>query len=314
MVDFDTVLRRCELCPRRCGANRLAGEAGACGARNKPEVYAFFPHHGEEPAISGRGGSGAVFFCRCPLSCIYCQNYPWSQEGRGTSYDTAGLARIFRKLRRDRCDNLNLVSPTPWLPWIIEALEIEQAGAKRLPVVFNSSGYERVETLNRLEGKVDIYLVDLRYSSDETARAASGVGDYVATARAAFTEMWRQAGPLRLDSNGIALAGLVCRLLILPGREREAMENIEWIADSFGTEACLSVMSQYMPAYKAVKSPSWDRTITRKEYETVCAEIARLGFYRGWIQDFGGCGNEEFMGFNMTPSPAPRFSVSIGTK
>ncbi len=296
---FESMLRGCALCPRACGANRVGGEKGWCGAGNAPEVFAYFPHYGEEPPVSGTGGSGTVFFSRCTLSCLYCQNHRWSQDGAGSVLGSGNLALMLAKLREASCHNWNMVSPTPWLPWIVDALDAAALSGPMLPVVFNSSGFERVETLRALEGVVDVYLVDLRYSRNGSALEASGSACYVESARAAVAEMWRQVGPLKVDDDGIAVSGVICRMLVLPGLAGEAIENLAWLAGSLGTGVSLSIMSQYTPAHRAAGLEPWNRRVTRAEYEGVCSEAERLGFGDGWIQEYDGDSGGDLAGFNM---------------
>mgnify|MGYP003586529873 CR=1 FL=1 len=290
---------RCELCPRRCGADRRAGEKGFCGAGVEMEIYSYGRHCGEEPPVSGTRGSGTVFFSRCTLRCLYCQNHPWSQEARGDRYDAAGLAAVFRSLADEGCHNWNLVSPTPWIPGIVQALEMVQKKGRRLPVVYNTSGYERAETIRELSGVAQVYLADLRYSRPESALEGSGAADYVKAARKAFLEMWSQAGALRVDSEGIAQSGVICRLLVLPGRAVEACENLEWLKANAGAGVCISLMSQYIPAHLAGGRPGWDRGISRAEYDMVLQAAMDMGFENGHVQDFGGRAARDLVGFNM---------------
>ena len=297
------VLEKCELCPRRCGANRDAGETGYCRAGAEPEIFRYGAHHGEEPPISLTSGSGTVFFSRCTMKCLYCQNFPWSQEGHGERYSVEGLAGIFRELHRQGCHNWNLVSPTPWLPLIREAVAAVKRDGISLPVVYNTSGFERVEILAEYEGLTDIYLTDLRYSRSESARAGSDTAGYVDAARAAFLEMWRQKGPLQVDASGAAISGTICRMLILPGLANEAAENLEWLSDHVGTEAAISLMSQYIPAHKAATRTPWNRPIARDEYELAVEAMERLGFTEGWVQDFERAAPKELMGFEMKSGP-----------
>ena len=294
----------CELCPRRCGVDRLAGRRGYCGAGERLEIYRYGPHHGEEPPISGIGGSGTVFFSRCTLRCLYCQNYPWSQEGCGEYYTVEALAGALEELADRGCHNWNLVSPTPWLPFICDALERVRSTGVRLPVVYNTSGFEREAIIEGLAGLVDIFLTDLRYASGASASEGSDGEAYADIARRAFLQMWQQTGPLRTDANGIAVFGTICRLLILPGRAQEAIDNLRWLADSVGTDVAVSVMAQYTPAYRAANGDcgsDWQRRITRREYEKVCSAVEELGFLEGWIQDFDEPGPEHLVGFKMQP-------------
>jgi len=279
--------------------NRLAGERGFCRAGVDTEVFRYAPHHGEEPPISGARGSGTIFFSRCTLSCLYCQNYPWSQQGEGAVYDADGLVRIFKSLAEAGCHNWNLVSPTPWLPQIAEA--VDRLGDKgiRLPLVYNSSGYERSETLDEFSRLVDIYLADLRYSKASTAAEGSRAEDYVPAARTAMQVMWERLGPLQCDEDGIAVSGVICRLLILPGHADEVVDNLEWMAATLGTDVPLSVMAQYHPAHRAGERIPWHRYPTRDEYDRVCDAVESLGFEEGWVQDFTEHVDDGLLGFTM---------------
>lgn len=292
-------LEDCRLCPRRCGVNRNAGKRGFCGAGDHVEVFTYGPHHGEEPPLSGTRGSGTVFFSRCPLRCIYCQNYRFSQLGEGREYEAAELAGMLRSLWKKGCHNWNLVSPTPWLPFIRDAVGRLKSDGISLPVVYNTSGFENIETVAGLAGLVSVYLTDLRYSSRDTAAEASHFGDYVQIAREALREMWRQSGPLKLDDDGMAVSGTICRLLVLPGHAQEAIDNLRWLAESIGTNIAVSVMAQYTPAHKAVGMEPWGRRISRGEYEPVRDAVKELGFEQGWVQEFEGDTGGELMGFNM---------------
>ncbi len=294
-------LTACKLCPHRCGVNRLDGQVGYCRAGGDVALYRYGPHRGEEPPISGSGGSGTVFFSRCTLRCIYCQNYPWSQEGAGRHYTTEQLSSVFNELAAAGCHNLNLVSPTPWLPQVAEALDGTDSAGQQLPVVYNTSGYEREETLAWFGARVSVYLTDLRYSEPQSATEGSGRSDYVDVARAALQQMWAMRGALEVDENDVAVSGVICRILVLPGREAEAIDNLRWIADTLGTDISISLMSQYRPAYRATLAGGcWGRPLLRKEYERVCEEMMDLGFDRGWMQEFEET-QEELIGYHMAP-------------
>ena len=296
-------MERCGLCPRCCGTNRAAGRLGYCKAGSQVEVFRYGLHHGEEPPISGDRGSGTVFFSRCTLRCLFCQNYPWSQEGEGRVVDEAELAGILQALHEQGCHNWNLVSPTPWLPWIHAAWERVVARGVRCPVVYNTSGFERVEIVRGLERWVDVYLTDLRYARTESAAEGSGCGPYVTAARDALVEMWRQTGPLVTDRDGIAVRGTICRLLVLPGRAEEAVANLEWLAGAVGTGIPVSVMAQYTPAYQAVaRGEPWSRRPTEAEYATVVEAVERLGFGEGWVQEYEAPVPDHLVGFKMSPA------------
>ena len=216
--------------------------------------------------------------------------------------DRDGLAAIFADLFREGCHNWNLVSPTPWLPWIYEAWSRVVAEGMTLPLVYNTSGFERVEQVRSMEGWVNVYLTDLRYARPESALAGSDSSGYVDLARQALLEMWRQTGPLELDREGIARCGTLCRLLVLPGRADEAVANLEWLAGAVGTQIPVSVMAQYTPAYKAVQEAPWNRRPTEAEYGQVVEAVERLGFTEGWVQEYEAPTPESLVGFKMSPA------------
>ena len=274
----------CELCPRRCGRR-----PGFCGAGDCPRVFRWGPHFGEEPPLTGERGSGCVFFSRCTMKCLYCQNSPWSWKGQGVDKTVPELTEIFRELAvKDKVENWNLVSPTPYLPFIREAVKPLFDEGIRLPFVWNSSGYERVETLEEYADLCDWALFDLRYSRDETAVAASAAPGYVAASRAAVKWAW-------------AKGGLIVRILVLPGHAEEAIENLAWLATEVSNEVPVSVMSQFTPAYKALETPPFDRSVTKDEYESVTEAAADFGFENGWIQGYEAADPKlALLGENMT--------------
>ena len=297
------MIPRCELCPRRCGVDRSAGERGFCHAGALPRVFRWGPHFGEEPPICGPSGSGAVFFSRCTMKCIYCQNSPWSWRGGGRDVSVQELSDILRDLAvRRRCANWNLVSPTPYLPYIRAAAAPLVAEGIRLPFVWNSSGYELVETLAEYRDLCDIALVDLRYSDETTARTASSAAGYVAAARAAVKHLWETLGPLDSEEPGAATRGVIVRILVLPGHADEAIENLAWLATECSNEVHVSVMSQYAPAFIASDTPPFDRVVTEEEYASVTEAAADFGFDHGWIQGIGSRdASSDLVGENMAP-------------
>ncbi|MBR0056089.1 MAG: hypothetical protein IJP66_02060, partial [Kiritimatiellae bacterium] len=299
-------IRNCQLCPRRCGANRAAGRLGWCRSGATPRVFRWGPHFGEEPPISGTRGAGTIFFSRCTLRCLYCQNWPWSQDGAGEDIDSRRLAEIMLDLKAKGCHNWDLVSPTPWLPFIAEARKHCAAVDKLLPFVYNSSGFESPGVLAEYAELADVALVDLRYSTPALAQAASGCAEYVQAARETLLWFCARLGPLETDEAGIARGGVICRLLVLPGHAGEAVENLRWIADNVGPELDLSIMSQYTPAWRAVQNGEWGRRVTDAEYALVTAEAERLGFESCWIQPHGAAGeSDNLMGFNMSAGDGP---------
>ena len=286
----------CRLCPHACGADRGNGKTGFCGAGVSPRVFRWGPHFGEEPPLVGEHGSGCVFFSRCTMKCLYCQNSPWSWKGAGEDISIARLTEIFRELAmEDHCNNWNLVSPTPYLPFIREAVQPLFEEGIRLPFVWNSSGYESVETLEKYSDLCDTALFDLRYSRDATALSASAAPSYVAAARAAIRWAFSRPSPPtkqsptlteRASASGEVAPPLIVRILVLPGHADEAIENLAWLATELSPEIPVSIMSQFTPAYRALATPPFNRKVTKKEYESVTEAAADFGFENGWIQGY----------------------------
>lgn len=293
------MIARCELCPRRCGANRAGGDPGWCLAGNRVEVFRYGPHHGEEPPVSGTRGSGTVFFSRCTMRCIYCQNYPWSQESGGTAYSVEDLAGMLASLHKAGCHNWNIVSPTPWLPWIDEAASGLRKAGVALPFVYNTSGFERIETLEAYGRLTDVFLTDLRYAEPASAAEGSEAPTYVKVARSALEWMWQNRGPLQVDAEGIAKSGVICRILVLPDKENEAIASLRWLAETVGTEVDVSLMAQYTPAYKAMAREPWNRRPTEAAYDRVRGELEKLGFENGWVQEYEAETPDELIGYRM---------------
>lgn len=263
-------------------------------------LYRWGPHFGEEPPLSGTNGAGTLFFSHCTLNCLYCQNFPWSQEQKGEDVTPERLAQIMIELKQKGCHNWDLVSPTPWLPLIREAVSLIPDSDKTLPFVYNSSGFESLDTLDEYSDLIDIALTDLRYSTPELAKAASGSAEYVNTARKALYWHCTHLGPLETDDEDIAMRGVICRLLVLPGHPEEAVNNLRWIADNIGPELCVSIMSQYTPAWRAVGNGEWGRKVTEAEYGIVTEEAERLGFETGWIQPFESADDNSLLGCEMS--------------
>ena len=292
-------LSSCRLCPRKCGVDRLRGQRGYCAAGDCPVVYRHGLHEGEEPPISGHRGSGTVFFSHCTLRCRYCQNYPWSQEHQGRVVDVPALSELFRGLQRQGAHNWNLVSPTPWWPWIDEALKRVKNDGIRLPIVYNTSGFESIATLERFAGQFDIALTDLRYASADTAHAGSDCPEYVTHARQALRWFCDRLPPLALDpADGTARRGVICRLLVLPGHAAEAKESLRWLREQIGTAISVSLMAQYTPLYRATEAP-WNRRVRLDEYDGVRDELEQLGFENGWIQAWGDTPPDTLLGCRM---------------
>ncbi len=278
-------LRQCDFCPHNCGVNRIKGEQGRCRSGLKPRIASANLHRGEEPPISGSKGSGTIFFTGCTLRCVFCQNFPISQQNNGETISTAELARRMLQLQKRGAHNINLVTPTHWLPQFLAALWLAIPQGFNLPIVWNSSGYETVEALKLLDGVVSIYLPDMKYNDDTQAEELSGATAYSATNRLAVQEMLRQVGQLQLDENGIATQGLIIRHLVLPQGRAGSVETLPWIAKHLGQQTHIALMSQYFPAWQAVNSEGINRGLTHDEYDAAVEALEDAGLENGWVQE-----------------------------
>lgn len=276
---------RCGLCPWECRVNRPGGEQGRCGATAVLKVAKALPHFGEEPPVSGTRGSGTIFFSHCHLRCCFCQNYQISQEGLGAFISVEQLAEHMLSLQEQGCHNINLVSPTHYLPLIVEALHNAAARGLQLPLVYNSNGYESVETLRVLDGIVDIYLPDAKYGTAASAQRYSRACGYPAVNMAAIKEMFRQVGYLVTDHAGIAVKGLIIRHLVLPDNLARTETLLQSLHSIVGPEIHISLMGQYQPVFKAHRNPELNRRPTTEEYQRAVHALCRLGFENGWVQD-----------------------------
>ncbi|MCD7829657.1 MAG: radical SAM protein [Clostridiales bacterium] len=296
-VEHEANAFRCNLCPRRCNALRTVTEGlGFCGMPSQPRLARAALHQWEEPPVSGTRGSGAVFFSGCTLRCVFCQNEPISHLGQGKTISVSRLREIFAELIDQGAHNINLVSPTPYAPVISQALE-QPVG---VPVVWNTGGYERVETLRALEGKVDVYLPDLKYLDLEKAARYSGAADYPQRATEAILEMYRQVGPVQLDENGLIRRGLIIRHLILPGQVREARAVMDWVSEQFPPGAVLfSLMSQYVPLGRAAEFPEIDRPLRKGEAKSAAEYMANLGL-SGFVQERDAASARYVPSFDLT--------------
>ena len=278
-------LDSCRLCPRACGVNRLEGKRGICRAGRLARVASVSLHHGEEPPISGTGGSGTIFFAHCNLTCLFCQNYPISQLDNGREMDGETLASELLKLQARGAHNVNFVTPTPHVPQMAEAVMLARQRGLTIPIVYNSNGYDSLDALALTDGVVDIYLPDAKYRSGDLAQLASGASDYPEANDAALKEMARQTGFLKLDRNGIAVRGMLIRHLVLPGRVEETQEVLAYLRETFGRDIPISLMGQYFPAYKAFDAPGFDRKLSDREYDQTVETARRLGLRNVFIQE-----------------------------
>lgn len=285
----------CELCPRRCGVDRTKGQLGFCREPDKIFAARAAAHYWEEPVISGSYGSGAVFFSGCTLQCLFCQNGVISQENLGKEVSSAQLREVFLKLIDDGVQNINLVTPTHFLPSILPALTPKLP----VPVVYNCGGYERVETLRELKGLVDIYLPDMKYSDAKLATTLSRAPDYVETAKAAIEEMYRQVGSAVIEDE-IMQKGMIVRHLILPGCLDNTLGVLDWFAETFPKgDVLFSLMSQYVPIGKAKNIPPYNRKITEEEYDAAVSYLDFLGIEAGFTQDFSAASEEYIPDFSF---------------
>jgi putative pyruvate formate lyase activating enzyme len=309
------ILSSCRLCPRNCRVNRLNGEKGFCGQGHQVKVARALPHFGEEPPLSGGQGAGTVFFSGCALRCCYCQNYQISQEGLGETLEIEDLAGIFLRLQDQGCDNLDLVSPTPHLPFILKALELALPRGFRLPLVYNTHGYLSDRSLDLLEGMVDLYLPDMKYGQDSKASRLSQVGDYTVYNLAAVKEMFRQVGPLKTNEKGLAYRGLLVRHLVLPANQSGSQDILRRLA-LVSKEIPVSLMAQYRPCYRSGRIPEIARSLHRVEYEEVLDTAMALDFENIFVQNLDSAEvyYPDFSREDPFPMPGDTSSVSGASK
>ena len=286
----------CTLCPRRCGVDRTRGQLGFCKMPGQVHAARAGVHYWEEPVISGSFGSGAVFFSGCTLKCAFCQNYDISQENFGKPMTSAELRAAFERLIDEGVQNINLVTPTHFLPDILPALEPKLP----VPVVYNCGGYESVETLRQLEGKIDVYLPDFKYSDNALAKKLSSAPDYFETASAAILEMYRQVGKPVIEGDEMK-RGVLVRHLVLPGCVDNSLGVLDWVAEHFRSgDILFSLMSQYVPMGRAAEIPPFDRRITELEYDSVLSYMMLLGIEDGYTQDFSSAERGYTPSFDLT--------------
>jgi len=284
--ELNKLLEKCRLCPRKCLVNRLQDEKGFCGAGRRVVVSSWNLHFGEEPPISGYHGSGTIFFTHCNLRCCFCQNYPISQLGNGQEVEISELARMMVRLQKLGAHNINFVTPTHFVPQIVEALGIAIEEGLKIPLVYNSGGYDAEETLQLLDGIVDIYMPDAKYSTPQSGRTYSKAADYFEVNKKALLEMHHQVGDLEMDKEGIAKRGLLIRHLVMPQDVVGSRKVLEFIARNISKNTYMSIMAQYHPAHLAFEFPEISRRIYKREYDAVLKMADELGLERGWRQDF----------------------------
>ena len=293
------MLEKCNICPRNCKVNRLDGEIGFCKCDDKIKLALVSIHKYEEPCISGKNGSGTIFFSNCNLRCIYCQNYEISQEGVGKEVSIQRLAEIFIEQQNRNVNNINLVTPTMYVYQIIEAIKIARKNGLELPIIYNSNGYENIETIKALDGYIDVYLPDLKYFYDEIAIKYSNAPNYFDVATKAIQEMYRQVGKVELDKDGIIKKGVIIRHLILPNYIQNSKNILKWIKDDMPNSVFVSIMAQYFPTYKAKKDNLLNRKVSLKEYNEIQNYIYKIGLENGYIQDLEDCEEGYVPNFNF---------------
>lgn len=280
------ILEKCAICPHNCGINRLNNQIGRCKSKDTVKVALYSTHNFEEPCISGKKGSGTVFFSNCNMNCVFCQNYEISQQGKGKEISIEELADIFIKQQEKDVENINLVTPTSYVPQIIEAIKIARKNGLKLPIVYNTNGYEKVETLKMLEGYVDIYLPDFKYSDNELGKRLSKVDNYFEIVTDALKEMYRQTGKAVFNGEGIMQKGMIIRHLVLPNHILNSRRVLKWINENMH-DVYVSVMAQYFPTYKAKEIDDINRKLTKEEYEQIENYLYRLDLENGYIQELG---------------------------
>lgn len=282
---FD-VLRSCELCPRNCRTDRLAGESGFCKLGKEPVVSSYGPHFGEEPPLVGRYGSGTIFLTGCNLGCIFCQNYDISHLRRGSEVTIEEMSEMMLELQERGCHNINFVTPTHQVPQILRALLHARERGMVLPVVYNCGGYESIKILKLLDGIVDIYMPDAKYMDAATAKRLSGVSDYPEVLKRVLVEMHKQVGDLHVSIDGIATRGLLLRHLVLPQGLAQTADLVEFVATNISKDTYVNIMGQYRPCYKAYKFPPLDRSVNYDEVEEAKEMARSAGLHRGFTGDY----------------------------
>lgn len=278
-------LNECKLCPINCKVNRNKGQLGRCRAGKNMAIGLYKLHYDEEPCISGTSGSGTVFFSNCNLKCKFCQNYKISCEGKGEEISIERLAEIFIELQNMGANNINLVTGTPYVLHIIEAIKQAQSNGLVIPILYNTSGYETIETLKLLAGYIDIYLPDFKYYDNNLAKRLSGIDNYREIAIAAIKEMYRQVGENQYDEKGILKKGMIIRHLVLPNNIQNSKDILKWIKENMPESIAISLMAQYFPTYKAKEDEQINRKLTQDEYKEIENYLYDLDLENGYIQD-----------------------------
>ncbi len=284
MKEYEKLMKHCTICPRKCGVNRWEGQEGFCHAPLLPKAALVSSHQWEEPPISGTKGSGTVFFSHCNMNCLFCQNHIISSEGFGKEISVERLAEILVEQQNRGLHNINLVSPNHFIPQIRDALVLAKKNGLNIPIVYNTNGYENVESLKLLEGLIDIYLPDFKYCDENLARTFSAAPNYFETAGAAILEMARQVGLNRFSEDGLMKKGLIVRHLVLPGCYHDSFRVLDWIRENLGMEATVSLLNQYTPMHHAKEIKELSRRLTTFEYQKVIDYFFEIGLRNGFMQ------------------------------
>lgn len=280
-------LIECNICPNNCKVNRMEGKVGVCKANNNVKIALASLHYFEEPCISGEKGSGTVFFSNCNMKCKFCQNYKISAQSKGKEISIEELAKKFLELQEQGANNINLVTPTIYAYQIIEAIKIAKTNGLKIPIIYNSNGYESLETLKALKGYINVYLPDFKYYYDDIAFKYSGVKNYFKYATEAIKEMCNQVGEPKFDENGIIKKGVIIRHLVLPNNIENSKQVLKWIKNNIDERIYISIMAQYFPCYKAKEIEELSRKLTKEEYEEIENFVYELDIKNGYMQELG---------------------------
>mgnify|MGYP001851275691 FL=1 len=280
-------LEKCEICPHKCKVNRIKGQIGRCKATDKIKIALYSVHKYEEPCISGEKGSGTIFFSNCNLNCIYCQNYEISQLGKGKEISIERLAEIMLELQEKDVENINLVTPTSYTVQIIEAIKIAKSNGLHIPIIYNTNGYENIETIKKLEGYIDVYLPDLKYYYNKIGKRYSKIDNYFEITTKAILEMYNQVEGTLLDERGIIKKGLMIRHLVLPNNIENSKKILKWIKENVNDDVYINVMAQYFPTYKAKEDEKLNRKLTQNEFKEIEDFVYELDIKNGYMQELG---------------------------
>lgn len=282
----------CNLCPHNCNIDRTKF-LGKCKSHDKIKIGGYGLYNFEEPCISGKNGSGAIFFSKCNLNCVYCQNYEISNLGKGTQIEEKDLIKIFFKLQNEKAENINLISPTIYIDKIVKALKVAKNKGLKIPIIYNTSGYEKMETIKKLNGIIDVYLPDFKYFYDELGEKYSGVKNYFEITSKVILEMEKQVGEPEFDKNGMIKKGLIIRHLVLPNHLQNSKEILKWIKKNLNNKIYVSIMTQYFPTFKSKNYEEINRKLTKKEYEEIEEFIEKIDIKNGYMQDFSDDNESE---------------------